>query len=98
MLPPKARLAAVERLKKYAQSSRVHAHSLLAETLASELEEKGNSIDQDLIRQFMLFTNDLDSTRKVRFKDIYGEVLSLMAEDGIEWTDETLHARIGGHQ
>jgi hypothetical protein len=96
VLPPKARCAAVDRLKKYARATHVHAHCQLAETLASELEEKGNSIDKDLIRQFMLFTNDLDSARKIRFKDISGETLSLMAEDGIEWTDETLHAEIGG--
>ena len=96
VLPPKARFAAVTRLKKYAQSTRVHAHRQLAETLASELEEKGTSVDKDLIRQFMLFTNDLDSTRKIRFRDIYGEMLSLMAEDDIEWTEETLHAETRG--
>lgn len=92
MLPPTARRAAIDRLRTYAGDTRVHTHRQLAETLARELEEKGDSIDRDLIRKFMLFTNDLDSSRQKRFKDIYGEVISLMAEDGIEWTEETLHA------
>lgn len=93
VLPPKARRAAIDRLRQYAGATRVHAHRQLAETLARELEEKGESIDKELIRQFMLFTNDLDSLRQKRFKDLYGETISLMAEDGIEWTDETLHAQ-----
>lgn len=96
VLPPTARGVAVDRLMKYARVTSVHSHRQIAETLASELMEKGGSIDKDLIRQFMLFTNDLDSTRKMRFRDIYGEMLSLMAEDGIEWTEETLHAEARG--
>ncbi|BCB28363.1 hypothetical protein SKTS_32490 [Sulfurimicrobium lacus] len=96
VLPPKARRVAIDRLRVYAGSTRVHAHRQMAETLARELEEKGDSIDLDLIRKFMLFTNDLDSSRQKRFKDLYGETISLMAEDGIEWTDETLHAQAKG--
>ena len=91
VLPPKARSVAIDRLKKYAAVTRVHAHRQLAETLAQELEEKGDCIDRELIRQFMLFTNDLDSSRHKRFKDIYGETIDLMAEDGIQWSDETLY-------
>lgn len=96
VLPPKARQVAIARLRGYAQSTRVRFHSQLAKTLARELEEKGNTIDKDLIRKFMLFTNDLDSTRQERFKDIYGEMISLMVEDGIAWTSETLHAEMEG--
>lgn len=92
--PPKTRRAAMDRFMTYARTTRVNAHRQLAETLARELEEKGGSIDKDLLRQFMLFTNDLDSTRPTRFKVIHGETIALMAEDGIEWTDETPHGEM----
>ena len=58
--------------------------------MARELEEQGNRIDHELIRQFMLFTNDLDSSRETKFRDLYQEMIHLLAEDGIQWTDETL--------
>jgi MoaA/NifB/PqqE/SkfB family radical SAM enzyme len=91
VLPPAVRRVAIERLRQYAASVD-QSRRIFAESLAQELAEKGDGIDRELLRLFMLFTNDLDSTRMLKFKDVCAETVALMAQDGIEWIDETLHA------
>ena len=91
VLPPAVRRVAIERLRKYAASVD-QQRRIFAESLAQELAEKGDGIDRELLRYFMLFTNDLDSTRTLKFKDVCAETVALMAQDGIEWIDETLYA------
>jgi len=60
--------------------------------LIGELKAAGNSFNHELFQKFTLFTNDLDASREKRFKDIYKEMIDLLAQDGIAWTDETLYA------
>ena len=40
----------------------------------------------------MLFTNDLDITRRQSFQDTHRELLQLIIDAGFPWTDETFHA------
>jgi hypothetical protein len=42
--------------------------------------------------EFMLFTNDLDVSRKQSFAQTHQEFISLLAEDGIHWSTKTRYA------
>jgi len=92
VLPPKTRQVAIERLREYAETARMDNNRRLAEMLIGELKAAGNSFNHELFQKFTLFTNDLDASREKRFKDIYKEMIDLLAQDGIAWTDETLYA------
>jgi hypothetical protein len=93
MLPEKALKVAAERLRKYSDSPASSENQRSNRTEALRLADYLDSIKQepdfDLLRQFMLFTNDLDRSRNQDFKKVHPELLSLIVESGFEWTDET---------
>jgi hypothetical protein len=49
--------------------------------------------DPEIIRELMLFTNDLDATRKQSIAQSCPELVQLMAEDGFEWISEKRFAQ-----
>ncbi len=54
---------------------------------------RSDAFDPRLLRDFMLFTNDLDLSRSQSLAQTSHELLALIAEAGFEWTAETLHAQ-----
>jgi hypothetical protein len=62
-------------------------------SLAKYLAALDRPVDPKLFREFMLFTNDLDVTRGQSFRSTYPDLVRLLADDGLEWTDETFYAK-----
>jgi glutamate-1-semialdehyde 2,1-aminomutase len=93
VLPPRARRLAAERLRAYAADSCKPAHKEFVLTTAAGLESYGDEHNRDLLRQFMLFTNDLDLSRGQSFREACPECYELIVESGYEWTDETVYAQ-----
>jgi MoaA/NifB/PqqE/SkfB family radical SAM enzyme len=92
-LPPTARQVARERLQAYCEKTHHPHNRRIAESLISELGIPGDTFDSRLFREFMLYTNDLDASRKNNsFPDLYKELLDLIAQDGVHWTNETQFA------
>lgn len=91
-MPPNARTLAAQRMREYAETDCRPQYREMVCGLASQLEPKRDRFDPRLLRDFMLFTNDLDVTRGQSFRETHGELLELMSEAGFAWTTETLHA------
>jgi MoaA/NifB/PqqE/SkfB family radical SAM enzyme len=91
-LPPNARTLGAARLREYAEGDCRPQNREMVRGLASQLEPKRDRFDAQLLRDFMLFTNDLDTTRGQSFRDTHGELLALMSDAGFTWTSEKLHA------
>ena len=96
-MPPIVRRLGAERLRSYAERDCLPHFREMVLGLASQLEPTSDRLDTRLLRDFMLFTNDLDKSRGQSFKATHGELFDLIAESGFTWTDETLHAG-GGAQ
>lgn len=95
VMPPKARRLAAERLRSYAASDCRPEKREMVLALARELDSTGDKFDLELMRDFMLFTNDLDSSRGQSFREVHPEHLELITDTGFEWTSKTLHASRG---
>jgi MoaA/NifB/PqqE/SkfB family radical SAM enzyme len=95
VLPPRVRRLAIKRLSSYAETDCLPKNRELVTGLAKGLEKPGDleTFDENLMRAFMLFTNDLDITRGQSFRDTHGELLQLITNAGFTWTDEICHAR-----
>jgi MoaA/NifB/PqqE/SkfB family radical SAM enzyme len=92
-LPPSARQLACDRLRSYAGQDCRPEYRDMVNGLAEQLRPKGDPFDPRLLRDCMLFTNDLDVSRRQSFAEINAELLEHAAQAGVEWTNETLHAR-----
>lgn len=92
VLPPAARRLAAQRLRDYAARDCRPGHRGTVSGLAALLEAAGDEMDARLLREFMLFTNDLDATRGQNFRDTHAEVLPFFEEVGLPWTDEKRYA------
>ena len=88
-LPPTVRKAAAARLMEYHDSDCRALNKPPVLQLAHYLQELTTPSNPEIIREFMLFTNDLDATRGQSFQITHAEMVHLMAEDGFEWTNET---------
>jgi hypothetical protein len=90
-LPARIRNLAAARLRAYVAArsgtdqARVEPHLL---HVAEYLEKLPDRWTQDSLRTLMLFTNDLDASRKQSVRDVHPELLDLLAQDGFTWTDE----------
>jgi tetratricopeptide (TPR) repeat protein/MoaA/NifB/PqqE/SkfB family radical SAM enzyme len=91
-LPPALRRLAAERLRDYADGGANAPQRALALSLAAQFEAGGDEVDARLLRDFMLFTNDLDATRGQNIREADPELVELLAQAGYPWTDERLHA------
>jgi MoaA/NifB/PqqE/SkfB family radical SAM enzyme len=97
-LPPSVRRQAAERLRRYAENDCRPNNQAFVLGLGTGLEAAGETFDIDLLREFMLFTNDLDASRGQSFRETHAELVGLIEEAGFEWTAETRYAgRSGGH-
>lgn len=88
-LPPRLRQAAAARLRDYYDRDCREANRAAVLQLSRYLDELEAPTDHDALREFMLFTNDLDATRHQAFTAVHAEFVALLAQDGFTWTDET---------
>jgi MoaA/NifB/PqqE/SkfB family radical SAM enzyme len=91
-LPPSVRRVAARRLFDYHESDCLEEHKAPVLSLARYLDQ-ALPVDPKMIREFMLFTNDLDATRRQSFRTTHAEFVELLAQDGFAWTDEVRHAK-----
>jgi hypothetical protein len=62
--------------------------------LARYVESSDIAPNPRLLRQFMLFTNDLDLRHGQRMRDYLPELHALILESGFAWSDETRYASV----
>jgi MoaA/NifB/PqqE/SkfB family radical SAM enzyme len=94
-LPPDVRRVAERRLREYAEGDCRPSQRELVRGLAEQITPKDERFDPRLLRDCMLFTNDLDVSRGQRLADANGELMDLIAQAGYPWIHETVHARCG---
>jgi MoaA/NifB/PqqE/SkfB family radical SAM enzyme len=94
-MPAAIRRLAADRLRAYGENDCLPNHRDLVLSLARQLEPSGETFDAGLLRDFMLFTNDLDVTRGQNIREVDEELVGLLAQAGLAWTEETLHAPAG---
>src|SRR4029077_3559148 len=91
-MPPAARRLAAERLRAYADRDCRPENRDTVRCIVEELQSIGEELDTALLREFMLFTNDLDRSRRQSFRSACPELCGLIEAAGFAWTDETLYA------
>lgn len=91
-MPPRLRESAAARLTEYCDSNCKPENKAPLLALAHYLAE-ARPVDPGIIREFMVFTNDLDVTRGQSFCRTHPDLVQLLAQDGFEWIDETLHSK-----
>jgi hypothetical protein len=64
-----------------------------ADTVLHHLDQHRTIERREMLRDFMLFTNDMDRSRGQSFQQAQGELHQHILDSGFEWTDELLHAR-----
>ena len=88
VLPASVRAVAAARLRAYADG-RCKPHQRDQVLAAAGRVERAKSLcTPDSLRTLMLFSNDLDVTRRQSARDVHGELLQLLAAEGFHWTDE----------
>lgn len=92
VMPSAARREAARRLAAYADRDCRPQHLAMVQGLIAQLNQTKEVLDARLVRSFMLFTNDLDATRRQRIHDVNGELVSFLEAAGFPWLFETLHA------
>jgi hypothetical protein len=91
-MPSAVRRVASDRLRAYL--ARRSAYAQTAENLESLAAswEKGED-DERMLREFMIFTNDLDLARGQDFSRTLPELRELILASGAKWSAETRFAR-----
>jgi glutamate-1-semialdehyde 2,1-aminomutase len=91
VLPARARKIAADRLRAYATaphgrcSPEQRAHLL---SIVRQMESVKDKCTPEALRTLMLFTNDLDASRRQSIHEVHGELLQLLEAEGFRWTDE----------
>jgi MoaA/NifB/PqqE/SkfB family radical SAM enzyme len=92
-MPSGARRLAAERLRHYARENCRPKNRTMIQGIIGHLDQAGDDFNEPLMmREFMLFTNDLDASRGQSFGETHEELLGLIRETGFEWTSETRFA------
>jgi MoaA/NifB/PqqE/SkfB family radical SAM enzyme len=91
-LPAPIRRLGAARLTEYADSDCRPEHRALVLSLAAQFEAGEEAGDPRLLRDLMLFTNDMDTTRGQSIHQTDPELVGLLERAGFPWIDETLHA------
>jgi MoaA/NifB/PqqE/SkfB family radical SAM enzyme len=92
-MPPRARQLTAARLRAYAAQDCRPENREMVLGLAAVVDAAGEEFDRKLMREFMLFTNDLDISCGQSFRETHEELLALITKAGFAWTAETRHAR-----
>jgi len=91
-LPSSIRRLAATRLRDYAGDDCRTEHRPLVLSLAAEFEAGDDQVNPGVLRDFMLFTNDMDTSRGQSIHQTDPELVALLEQTGFPWLDETLHA------
>jgi len=97
-MPPAARRLAAERLRHYLGEDCRPQNRSMIQGIIGHLEQPGAELDQELLHEFMVFTNDLDASRKQSFAETHAELLGLIRQAGLDWTSETRYANLAGNR
>jgi len=87
VLPPAVRAVAAERLLEY--SKKGTKLSGQAAMFANSIKSNLANFDPADLREFMIFTNDLDRSRGQNIKETFPELVHLIEEAGYPWINET---------
>ncbi len=88
VMPRRVRQEAARRLFEYLEKDADPDFRDPPLALANYLHTLDTPPDFERLRQFMLFTNDLDATRDQSFRTTFPDVIELLRQDGFDWTDE----------
>ena len=91
ILPKNARSIAAKRLKLYLHGNCRPGNAATAQNMLVFLAEHEGIQYRDDFATFVRFTNDMDKSRQQYFSKLYADHIEWFAEDGLEWTDETVH-------
>jgi MoaA/NifB/PqqE/SkfB family radical SAM enzyme len=92
ILPASIRRLAAARLRDYAEADCHPARRALVLSFATQIEAGDEAADPGRLRDFMLFTNDLDASRGQSIHRNDPELVELLEQAGFPWLHETLHA------
>jgi MoaA/NifB/PqqE/SkfB family radical SAM enzyme len=81
ILPASVRRVAADRLVEYTEA-------------AAQIESGEGAGNPKLLREFMLFTNDLDASRGQSIHRTDPELVELLEQAGFPWLHETVHAAV----
>jgi len=95
-LPPAIRQVAAERLRQYGDEDCHLPHRALIASLAAQFEAGSATVDPVALRDFMLFTNDLDASRGQSIHKTDPELVDRLSQAGFPWLNERRHAGASG--
>jgi hypothetical protein len=93
ILPSSIRRLAAARLTEYAETDCRPERRALVLSFAAQFEAGEEAGDPDLLRDFMLYTNDLDASRGQSIHRTDPELVALLEQAGYPWIDEHLHTQ-----
>jgi len=95
-LPSSIRRLAASRLREYAEDDCRLENRAQVLSFVAQMEASGDSGDPGRLRNFMLFTNDLDASRGQSIRRTDPELVALLEQAGFPWLDETRYAPADG--
>jgi MoaA/NifB/PqqE/SkfB family radical SAM enzyme len=95
VMPAPALALAAERLRAYAKDGCRPGLRGEVLSLAQYFESLPGNPSMEMFRTFMLFTNDLDTSRHQSFERVHHELYRAFRVAGYSWTEETLYAHAG---
>jgi hypothetical protein len=90
-MPRSARDLAAERIRSFIDAGCGPGVLFAANTILTYLNQHREVDRSALLRDFMLFTNDLDQSRGQSFVETMPELHALIVASGFDWTSETRH-------
>ena len=91
VLPAAARKLAADRLHAFADTDCLESNREMIRSMAAFFENTEGTCSPEVMRKFMLFTNDLDMSRGQSFRDCHRDLFDLMTASGLTWTEETVY-------
>jgi MoaA/NifB/PqqE/SkfB family radical SAM enzyme len=91
VMPPSVRDVAAQRVRELCATDLSQNVRAAAESVLHFLQQHRDTHRPELMRQFMLFTNDLDRSRGQNLGTTLPELYEHIISSGFEWTTETVH-------
>lgn len=91
-LPPITRKAAAAKLLDYAAKHGRSEHIVHIVSLGQYLESLQGPGDAEQLREFMVFTNDLDASRGQSIKNALPDLCQMLEDDGYPWINDTRYS------
>jgi len=89
-MPRPARVLAAERLEAYIEADNPVTNTVNEiQPIINHLRSNEDMFNHDILKKFMLFTNDLDQSRNQSFANTFPELFALIKNTGFRWSNET---------